>query len=113
MLIVDAAGMCVNLLGIYVLRCLGKSLNVKAAYLEVMSDVLGFQVIQRGETNWQFYFICPAPLAQAMEIEKGESIEWVVVDKQTLMIRRVGQQEVITEKTFKKVKGRKPAQHER
>jgi hypothetical protein len=51
------------------------------------------QVIQRGPTNRQFYFICPAPLAQAMEIEKGESIEWVVVDKQTLMIRRVGEAE--------------------
>ena len=49
------------------------------------------QVIQRGETNRQFYFICPAPLAQALEIEKGESIEWVVVDKQTLMIRRVAE----------------------
>lgn len=42
MLIVAAIGMCVNLLGIYVLRDLSvKSLNVKAAYLEVMSDVLG------------------------------------------------------------------------
>lgn len=54
-----------------------------------MGFISKVQVIQRGETNRQFYFICPAPLAQALEIEKGESIEWVVVDKQTLMIRRV------------------------
>ena len=78
-----------------------------------MGFISKVQVIQRGETNRQFYFICPAPLAQALEIEKGESIDWVVVDKQTLMIRRVGQQEVITEKTPKKAKGRKRSQHER
>lgn len=47
------------------------------------------QVIARGEKNRQFYFICPAPLAQALEIEKGEQIEWVVQDKRTLVIRRV------------------------
>jgi bifunctional DNA-binding transcriptional regulator/antitoxin component of YhaV-PrlF toxin-antitoxin module len=78
-----------------------------------MGFISKVQVIQRGETNRQFYFICPAPLAQAMEIEKGESIEWVVVDKQTLMIRRVGQQEAITEKIPNKAKGRKPAKHDR
>jgi bifunctional DNA-binding transcriptional regulator/antitoxin component of YhaV-PrlF toxin-antitoxin module len=73
----------------------------------VMGFISKVQVIQRGEINRQFYFICPAPLAQALEIEKGENIEWVVVDKMTLMIRRVGQQEVSSEKTDKKVKGKK------
>lgn len=47
------------------------------------------QVIQRGGKNRQYYMICPAPLAQALEIEKGETIEWVVEDKQTLTIKRV------------------------
>ena len=46
------------------------------------------QVIQRGGKNRQWYLICPAPLAQALEIEKGEVIEWVVEDKHTLVIRR-------------------------
>jgi bifunctional DNA-binding transcriptional regulator/antitoxin component of YhaV-PrlF toxin-antitoxin module len=46
------------------------------------------QVIQRGGTNRQYYLICPAPLAQALEIEKGEVIEWVVEDKHTLILRR-------------------------
>lgn len=46
------------------------------------------QVIERANKKRQFYFICPAPLAEAMEFEKGESIEWVVVDKQHLTIRR-------------------------
>ena len=46
------------------------------------------QVIQRGEKNRQYYLICPAPLAQALEMEKGEIVEWVVQDKQTLILRR-------------------------
>lgn len=46
------------------------------------------QVIERAKGQRQFYLICPAPLAQALEIEKGETIEWVVEDKWTLKIRR-------------------------
>jgi len=46
------------------------------------------QVIQRGSKNRQWYLICPAPLAQALEIEKGEVIEWVVEDKHTLVLKR-------------------------
>jgi len=47
------------------------------------------QVIERAKGQRQFYLICPAPLAQALEIEKGETIEWVVEDKWTLSISRV------------------------
>jgi len=47
------------------------------------------QVIQRAKGQKQFYLICPAPLAQALEMEKGETIEWVVQDKWTLSVRRV------------------------
>ena len=47
------------------------------------------QVIQRAKGQRQFYLICPAPLAQALEMEKGETIEWVVQDKWTLSVRRV------------------------
>lgn len=46
------------------------------------------QVIARANNTRQFYFICPAPLAEAMEFKKGESIEWVVVDKRHLTIKR-------------------------
>jgi bifunctional DNA-binding transcriptional regulator/antitoxin component of YhaV-PrlF toxin-antitoxin module len=46
------------------------------------------QVIQRGGKNRQWYLICPAPLARALEIEKGEVIEWVVEDKHTLTLKR-------------------------
>ena len=47
------------------------------------------QVIERAKGQRQFYLICPAPLAQALEIEKGETIEWVVEDKWTLRVSRV------------------------
>ena len=46
------------------------------------------QVIERANNTRQFYFICPAPLAQALELEKGEEIEWVVEDKATLIVKR-------------------------
>jgi antitoxin component of MazEF toxin-antitoxin module len=46
------------------------------------------QVIQRSGGNRQYYLICPAPLAQALEIEKGEEVEWVVEDKRTIVLRR-------------------------
>ncbi len=46
------------------------------------------QVIQRGGKNRQFYLICPSPLAQALEIGKGEVVEWVVEDKHTLTLKR-------------------------
>jgi bifunctional DNA-binding transcriptional regulator/antitoxin component of YhaV-PrlF toxin-antitoxin module len=46
------------------------------------------QVIQRGRQNRQYYLICPAPLAAALELEKGESLEWVIKDRHTLEIRR-------------------------
>lgn len=46
------------------------------------------QVIERANRTRQFYIICPAPLAEAMEIKKGETIEWVVVDRYHLTIKR-------------------------
>lgn len=47
------------------------------------------QVIQRGEKNRQYYVVCPAPLAQALELEKSETVEWVVEDKYHLTILRM------------------------
>ena len=51
------------------------------------------QVIQRSKGQKQFYLICPAPLAQALEMEKGETLEWIVEDKRTLTVRRVDKKE--------------------
>ena len=46
------------------------------------------QVIQRAGHNRQYYLICPAPLAAALELQKGESLEWVIKDRLTFQIRR-------------------------
>lgn len=53
-----------------------------------MGYVSKVQVIQRGDGNRQFYLICPAPLAAALELGKGEEIEWVLQDRWTFEIRR-------------------------
>jgi hypothetical protein len=53
-----------------------------------MAYLTKLQVIERGNGQQQFYLICPAPLAQALEMQKGETIEWVVEDKWTLRITR-------------------------
>lgn len=47
------------------------------------------QVIQRSNNTRQFYMILPAPLAEALEMEKGETIEWVVKDKKSLVVKRI------------------------
>lgn len=47
------------------------------------------QVIERANQTRQYYLICPAPLAQALELEKGEAIDWVVEDRNHLVLRRV------------------------
>jgi hypothetical protein len=53
-----------------------------------MAYLSRLQVIQRGKRNRQYYLICPAPLAAALELEKGEVLAWVVKDRLTLEIRR-------------------------
>lgn len=45
------------------------------------------QLIERQESQ-QWYINFPAPLAAAMEFEKGEVIEWVIEDKHTLVLHR-------------------------
>lgn len=37
----------------------------------------------------QFYVNFPTALAHALELEKGENVEWVIVDNRTLTLRRI------------------------
>ena len=53
-----------------------------------MGYVTKLQVIKRANDTRQFYVICPSPLAQALEMEPGEELEWVVEDRHTLIVRR-------------------------
>jgi hypothetical protein len=59
-----------------------------------MAYLTKLQVIERANGQQQFYLICPAPLAQALEMHKGETIEWVVENKWTLRISRTEAQSV-------------------
>jgi hypothetical protein len=45
------------------------------------------QLIKRKESE-QWYVNFPAQVAQAMEFEKGETVEWFVEDKETLALKR-------------------------
>lgn len=45
------------------------------------------QLIERA-TSEQWYVNFPAAIAQAMELEKGEVWEWIVEDKNQLVLRR-------------------------
>jgi len=54
-----------------------------------MGYITKVQVIERANDTRQYYFICPAPLAQAMEFQKGEEIDWSIEDRDTVVVRRV------------------------
>ena len=45
------------------------------------------QLIQRKDSE-QWYINFPSALAQAMEFEKGEEVQWLVSDKAHLILRR-------------------------
>lgn len=49
-----------------------------------MACLSKLHVIERSPTNRQFYMICPAPLAAALEMEKGEQLGRVIKDRNTL-----------------------------
>lgn len=48
------------------------------------------QLIQRKNSE-QWYINFPSALAQAMEFERGETVEWVIEDKSQLVLRRQSQ----------------------
>ena len=68
-------------------------------YAEVI--FLGYQtkvqLIKRSKSE-QWYVNFPAQVAQAMEFERGEVVEWFVEDKSTLALRRTVTPEPILKK---------------
>ena len=40
-------------------------------------------------TNQSYYAIIPSPLAQAFQIEKGEKFEWIIEDRNVLILKRI------------------------
>jgi hypothetical protein len=47
------------------------------------------QLINRQDSQ-QWYINFPAAIAQAIEFTKGETVEWVLQDRDTLLLRRLG-----------------------
>jgi len=45
------------------------------------------QLIKRKESE-QWYINFPAPIAQAMEFQRGETVEWIIEDKSQLLLKR-------------------------
>jgi len=45
------------------------------------------QLIQRQDSQ-QWYINFPSAVAQAMEFQRGEIVEWIVEDKNRLLLRR-------------------------
>ena len=45
------------------------------------------QLIKRSKSE-QWYINFPAAIAQAMEFERGETVEWIVEDKSQMVLRR-------------------------
>ena len=45
------------------------------------------QLIKRKESE-QWYINFPSAVAQAMDFEKGETVEWVVADRENLIVHR-------------------------
>ncbi|MCI0618211.1 hypothetical protein L0244_34980 [bacterium] len=54
-----------------------------------MGYLTKLQVIERKNNSKQFYIICPASLAEALEMQKGEPLEFIVEDKSKITIKRV------------------------
>lgn len=55
------------------------------------------QLIKRAKSE-QWYINFPAQLAQAMEFEQSETVEWFVEDKATLALKRHDAPEPILQK---------------
>ena len=52
-----------------------------------MGFVTKIQRVDR-PTNQSFYVIMPSALAQAFDVDKGEEFEWIIEDKNLLLLRR-------------------------
>jgi antitoxin component of MazEF toxin-antitoxin module len=59
------------------------------------------QLIKR-ESSEQWYINFPSAVAQAMEFEKGEVVEWVIENKKKMVLKRPNSIELETKKKLSK-----------
>ena len=62
------------------------------------------QLIRRKKTADQYYINFPTAVAEAMEFEKGEIIEWIIEDKANIIANRrhVPPSPIILKKTLRR-----------
>lgn len=65
-----------------------------------MGYLTKIQKVER-PTNQSFYVNLPSAVAQAMNIEKGEKFEWIIENKNLLLLHRVKK---IRNKKLKEIK---------
>jgi hypothetical protein len=53
-----------------------------------MGHQIKIQRVERGQTK-SYYVNFPAALAEAARIQKGETMEWLVEDRDTFVLRRI------------------------
>lgn len=51
----------------------------------------------------QWYINFPSAVAQAMEFNKSETVEWIIIDKHTLTLKRTEAESKATKKKLNKV----------
>lgn len=69
----------------------------ESSYMTSLSlnlNIMGFptkiQLIKRTASE-QWYINFPSAVAQAMEFQKGEVVEWIIEDKQRMTLKRADQ----------------------
>jgi len=55
--------------------------------VEIMGFPTKVQLIKRKQSE-QWYINFPSAVAQAMEFERGETVEWIIEDQSQLVLRR-------------------------
>jgi antitoxin component of MazEF toxin-antitoxin module len=65
-----------------------------------MGYVTKIQRVDR-PTNQSFYVVMPSALAQAFDLDKGEEFEWIIEDKNLLLLRRVREKKKFSSKKLK------------
>lgn len=65
-----------------------------------MGYVTKIQRVDR-PTNQSFYVVMPSALAQAFDLDKGEEFEWIIEDKNLLLLRRVELKKKFSSKKLK------------
>ena len=53
-----------------------------------MGYIIKVQKVER-PTNRSFYLNFPSPIADAVNMQKGEALEWLVEDRNTFVVKRV------------------------